>query len=216
SALGGAQQNIQRENVELSLKLKPQINAGDRVKLEVELEISEIASISRERGPTTTKRKVKTVVRVRDNQTVVLGGLLRDSVSKGASKVPLLGDIPLLGLLFRVSTTQKEKRNLLIFLTPHVVQGVHDFRRIFARKMKERKRFLEVMYTRKYKKLRDRIETRPSGVVNRVLHRYYDWKDAQRRRQKQQQREAKQQRKLDQDPAPQEISVPRNNKTTEP
>lgn len=166
--------NIQRQDVALNMKIKPQINAGDRIKLELDLEITEIAGQDPELGPTTTKRKVKTVVRIKDNQTVVLGGLMRDRVSEGVAKVPFLGDIPLLGALFRTKNRTVEKRNLLIFMTPHIVMTPADFRRIFRKKMKERKKFLRAFYTYKRDKIEKKLKSRPPlsrhGLIDRILH----------------------------------------------
>jgi type II secretory pathway component GspD/PulD (secretin) len=167
--IGFPVQNIQRQDVALTLKIKPQVNAGERVKLEIDLELTEIAGQNRELGPTTTKRKVKTTVRVQDNQTVVIGGLMRDRTSEGVSKVPILGDIPLIGNLFRVKNKSIEKRNLLIFMTPHIVLNSADFQKIFRQKMKERQEFLETFYAQKYKELQDRAEMRPTGALDQML-----------------------------------------------
>lgn len=162
---------IQRQDVALTMKIKPQINAGDKVKLELELEITEIASQNQELGPTTTKRKVRTEVRVQDNQTAVIGGLMRDRVSMGISKVPFLGDIPLIGTLFRVKNKRVEKRNLLIFLTPHIILHASDFQRIFKKKMDERRKFLKMFYDQKARKnfIRARLPRSRRGVMDRML-----------------------------------------------
>jgi general secretion pathway protein D len=138
--------NIQRQDVSLKMQIKPQINAGDRVKLEVDLELSEIASQNQELGPTTTKRRIKTVIRVSDKQTIVLGGLMRNKTTLGESKVPILGDIPVLGALFRFRNKVVEKRNLLIFMTPHIIYRPQDFQRIFLQKLKERQEFFKIYY----------------------------------------------------------------------
>jgi general secretion pathway protein D len=76
----------------------------------------------------------------------VVGGLMRDKIDIGESKIPILGDIPVLGIFFRTKKHQKTKTNLLLFLTPYVIEGPEDFRRIFERKMKERKDFMERFY----------------------------------------------------------------------
>ena len=73
-------------------------------------------------GPTTTKRSTKTSVVVKDNQTVVIGGLMQEREEENINKVPLLGDIPLLGWLFKNKSVNKTKTNLLVFLTPHIVK----------------------------------------------------------------------------------------------
>jgi general secretion pathway protein D len=74
---------------------------------------------------------------------VVIGGLMRDTVRTGQTKVPILGDIPLLGVLFRKSEKKKEKKNLLLFLTPYIVRSPADLRSVYERKMRERQEFLD-------------------------------------------------------------------------
>jgi general secretion pathway protein D len=137
---------INRQEVGLTLKIKPQINAGNVIRLELEEELSEVKNTSNPLGPTTTKRSAKTVVAVENQQTVVIGGLMRDKIDIGESKIPILGDIPVLGIFFRTKKQQKTKTNLLLFLTPYIIDGPEDFRRIFERKMKERKEFMERFY----------------------------------------------------------------------
>lgn len=163
--------NIQRQDVALTMRIKPQINAGDNVKLELDMELTEIAAQNPELGPTTTKRKVKTTVRVRDNQTVVVGGLMRDRISEGVAKVPFLGDIPLLGGLFRVKNRTMEKRNLLIFLTPHIILQASDFQRIFKKKMNERRKFLKMFYDNKARQdfINARLPGSRRGLVDILL-----------------------------------------------
>jgi general secretion pathway protein D len=80
---------------------------------------------------------------VRDQQTVVIGGLMRDEITTGQTKVPVLGDIPLIGALFRSSQKQKIKKNLLLFLTPYIIRSPADLRAIYERKMRERQEFLD-------------------------------------------------------------------------
>lgn len=154
SSLGGATGltswtpivSIQRQDVALKMKIKPQINQSDYVKLNIEQEVSEVAGTDPLLGPTTTKRSAKTVVVVKDQQTVAIGGLMRDNQSVSVSKVPILGDIPIIGWLFRSKETKNTKTNLLLFLTPYIISDKEDFRRIFERKMRERKEFIERFY----------------------------------------------------------------------
>jgi len=146
SLLGMGMGAINRQEVGLTLKIKPQINEGNVIRMELEEELSEVKDTSNPLGPTTTKRSAKTVVAVEDQQTVVVGGLMRDKVDIGESKIPILGDIPVLGIFFRTKKHQKTKTNLLLFLTPYVIDGPEDFRRIFERKMQERKEFIERFY----------------------------------------------------------------------
>ena len=116
-------QTIQREDVGIKLKVKPQINEGNAVKLEIEQEVS---SISRSNVATTdivtNKRTIKTTVIVEDNNMVVLGGLIDEDLQQTTQKVPGLGDLPLVGGLFRSQITTKIKRNLMVFLHPVIVR----------------------------------------------------------------------------------------------
>ncbi len=139
-SLGGV--NIQRQDVALTLRITPQINESDFVRLEIEQQIDDISSDDEVRGPTTTTRQIRTTVSVQDQQTVVLGGLMRDSTRSTVSKVPVLGDIPLLGHLFRDTNTTTVKNNLLLLLTPYIIRDPQDFQEIFRRKMQEREEFM--------------------------------------------------------------------------
>jgi general secretion pathway protein D len=146
SSLGSLYAPIQRQNVELKLHIKPQINQGDYVRLEVDEQTEEIASIDKTLGPTTSKRSAKTTVIVKDQETVVIGGLIQERVTRGVSKVPVLGTLPILGWLFRNESTKKQKTNLLLFLTPYIIRDSSDVRRIFERKMAEREEFVRRFY----------------------------------------------------------------------
>jgi general secretion pathway protein D len=135
--------SIQRQDVALKLKITPHVNDSDFVRLEIEQEISDIASENfGGLGPSWTKRTVKTTVVVKDQQPVVIGGLMQDKTLINESKVPLFGDIPILGYLFKYQRKTKAKTNLLIFLTPYVIKDQADIKRIFDRKMRERREFL--------------------------------------------------------------------------
>jgi general secretion pathway protein D len=138
--------SITRTNVDLKLSVKPQINESDYVRMVIGEQIEEIASTDPVLGPTTSKRTAKTTVIAKDQETVVIGGIMQDRVLESVTKVPLLGDIPLLGNLFRSQTRHKVKTNLLLFLTPYIIKDSSDFRRIFERKMKERQQFVEQFY----------------------------------------------------------------------
>src|SRR6267143_804771 len=137
---------IQRQNVELRLRIKAQINEGDAVRLEVDEQTEEIASVDKTLGPTTSKRSAKTAVVARDQETIVLGGLIQERMARSVSKVPVLGSIPILGWLFRSESTRKQKTNLLLFLTPYIIRDQSDVRRIFERKMAEREEFVGRFY----------------------------------------------------------------------
>ena len=124
SSVGNPFQTIQRQDVGITLKVKPQINEGNAVKLEISQEVSNVvpSANSASQGPTTNKRAIKTNVLVEDGQILVLGGLIDDQLTESAQKVPLLGDVPLLGNLFRYRSTTKLKRNLMVFLHPVILR----------------------------------------------------------------------------------------------
>jgi general secretion pathway protein D len=139
-ALGGAP----RQDVGTKIKITPHINRNNQVRLEIEEEISEQGTTSGAIGAVSiVQRNAKTTVVVDDQQTVVIGGLMRDTKTIGHTKIPLLGDLPVLGFLFRNSITQTKKTNLLLIMTPYVIQSQEDLRKVFTRKMQERQEFLD-------------------------------------------------------------------------
>src|SRR5204862_1663489 len=111
--LGSLFAPIQRQNVELRLRIKPQISASDQVRLEVDEQTEEIASVDKQLGPTTSKRTAKTTVVAKDQATVVLGGLIQERTIRDVKTLPVLGSLPVLGWLFRNESTKKTKTNLL-------------------------------------------------------------------------------------------------------
>jgi general secretion pathway protein D len=144
--LGSYYAPINRQNVELKLTIKPQINSGNFVRLVINESTEEIASSDPVLGPTTSKRSAKTTVVAKDQETVVIGGIMQDRTIRSVSKVPILGDLPILGHLFREQSVHKVKTNLLLFLTPYIIRDQSDFRRIFERKLAERQQFVEQFY----------------------------------------------------------------------
>ncbi|HDK82572.1 MAG TPA: hypothetical protein ENH31_08410, partial [Nitrospirae bacterium] len=118
--------SIERQDVGITLRITPQITEGDYVKLDLYQEISSVKedseNITISVGPTTTKRATKTSVVVRDGQTVVISGLMQEIEENSVAKTPILGDIPIIGWLFKHKTITKKKTNLLIFITPHIVK----------------------------------------------------------------------------------------------
>jgi len=119
-------QTIERQDVGLTLKVTPQINEGDTVKMVVEQETSSVIPGTEEIGIATRKRSVKTTVLVDDGGILVLGGLIQDEVSDSESKIPLLGDIPIIGFLFRSQKTTKTKANLMVFIRPSILRDDKD------------------------------------------------------------------------------------------
>lgn len=137
-------QSVQRQNVTLKLELTPHVNSADYVRLEIKSTIDDVADKNYNNlGPATNKRALETVAVVRDQQPVVLGGIMRDSLRESVTKIPILGDIPILGYLFKTRSTEKQKQMLLIILTPYIINEPGELARIFERKTRERREFLE-------------------------------------------------------------------------
>ena len=134
-----------REDVALKLKIKPQINESGYMTLEINQEMTELGAQT-DYGYKTTKRQAKTKINAENEQTIVIGGLMKDTVTEGENKIPLLGDIPVIGNLFKYKKINKTKVNLLLILTPHVVDSKEDFERILRRKMEERDEFARKYY----------------------------------------------------------------------
>jgi general secretion pathway protein D len=125
------------------MKLTPHVNEHDLIRLEVDEKISELAPGSSNLGPSTSERTAKTIVVAKDQQTVLIGGLMSDKVINSVTKIPILGDIPILGFFFRNTTKHVVKTNLIIALTPYVINDQSDLRRVLEKKMKERREFVE-------------------------------------------------------------------------
>lgn len=115
---------IQRQDVGLTLKIRPTLSDNGTVKLLIYQEVSNVvnATISSPNGPTTTKRAISTVVQPGEDELVVLGGLIQDQVENGTSQIPVLGNIPYVGALFRYQTRSRTRTNLMVFLRPHVIR----------------------------------------------------------------------------------------------
>ncbi|MFB3105338.1 MAG: type II secretion system secretin GspD, partial [Pseudomonadales bacterium] len=121
---------IQREDVGLQLTVTPHVHEGSSVRLDIALEITSVVDTpigeSGFSDVVTSKRTIDTVILAEDRQTIVLGGLIQDDITDTEKRVPLLGDIPFLGRLFRSTTKSHTKRNLLIFLRPTVIRTKED------------------------------------------------------------------------------------------
>jgi general secretion pathway protein D len=120
---------IERQDVGITLKVTPTLSGGGTILLEVEQEVSSVVPSAEGVNSAdliTNKRSIKTTILADDGQTIVLGGLVQDDVTKSVSKVPLLGDIPGLGVLFRSTSDSRIKRNLLVFLQPTVIRDTQS------------------------------------------------------------------------------------------
>jgi len=145
---------ISREDVALTLVITPHVNDENLIRLEINQEMSEVAAgADSDLGPATTQRKARTVVFAHDRQPIIIGGLMRDKVVDGAQKVPLLGDIPVLGVLFRSTHKTIEKQNIIIALTPHVIDGPGDLAQVLEGKLRERREFIRYFGTDEERRL---------------------------------------------------------------
>lgn len=150
-------QTIQREDVGLTLRIKPQINEGDALRLDIEQEVSGFSESTVSASDIiTSKRSIKTHVMVDDGQIVVLGGLIREEVRENEQKVPLLGDIPLLGYLFKSRSTDVDITNLMVFIHPVILRDGtvtseytnRKYNYIRSLQMEEREKGVGLMYKR--------------------------------------------------------------------
>lgn len=129
------------------IKLTPHLNESDKVRLDLEETISDVASTPDKSDTYGTvsfiDREAKTTLTIPDGETFVIGGLVRNRRSRAETKVPLLGDIPLLGALFRTSTDTNDKSNLVLLITPHILRDESDMKRVFEEKMHERRQLAD-------------------------------------------------------------------------
>lgn len=175
AALSGFGFNAPRQDVGNKIKVTPHINESDQVRLEIEQESSAPGTPTGQLGAIPiTKRTANTTVVVKDQQTIVIGGLMRDEFTYSKDKVPILGDIPVLGFLFSSTKKTVRKTNLLLVLTPHVIREQEDLRRIFERKMQERQEFIDryfVFTTDAWEPPRD--YSRSNGLVEDIRQAFF-------------------------------------------
>lgn len=163
--------NVTRENVGITLKMTPQINEGDTVKIKLRQEITQVIPGASEvvltsLGPSTTKRSVETVVAAKDQQTIVIGGLIDDNVTVTTTKVPFLGDIPILGHLFKRTAKSKQKTNILVFLRPYIIRDTKDFLKILQKKVEERNMFITTNYGKRQQQvIRESIQSHSADLL---------------------------------------------------
>jgi general secretion pathway protein D len=137
---------VPRQDVGTTVTITPHLNDSGEIRLTIAEEISAAGAPDQSGNlgvRSISRTNAKTEVVVRDQQTVVIGGLMRDEISTSRTKIPILGDIPLLGALFRTDEKKKVKKNLLLFLTPYILRSPADLRAIYERKMRERQEFID-------------------------------------------------------------------------
>lgn len=121
-----ASNQFTREDIGLTLKIKPRISSDNKVTLEVETKLEDVVPGSTLGLPTTTKREIKTTAIVKDGERVIIGGLIRKKLTTSKSRIPLLGSLPLLGALFRSTTTTEDEVNLVVILRPYILGKSED------------------------------------------------------------------------------------------
>ena len=129
---GNLVNNYSREDIGITLKVKPRLSSNDKVSLEVSAVIEDVlqrATVEQDR-PTTTKRKVVTNAIVNNGETIILGGMIKNAGGKSVTSVPILGDIPLLGALFRSKGNVVRRINVVIYLTPYIVKKSDDLQEL--------------------------------------------------------------------------------------
>lgn len=168
--IGGLVSPIEYEDVGITLRILPQVNESDYVRLEVDQEVSDIKGAGGLGAgtPITTRRNAKTVVLVKDQSTIVIGGLIRDVENDTVEKVPFLGDIPLVGLLFRNTSTITSKQNLVLMLTPYIIESEADLEKIRERKMEERRELLEIFGRRDLRYMKSVNFEKKTGLLDKM------------------------------------------------
>jgi hypothetical protein len=136
--------NVERQDIGVTLRVTPQISEGNTVRLKIFQEITAVNDAltaetgdPAEVGVSLSNRRIENTVVVEDGETVVIGGLISEQIDDIESKVPWLGDIPILGWLFKVTEDKTRKINLLVFLTPHIIRGAADLESETVRKREE-------------------------------------------------------------------------------
>ena len=122
------------KDVGVTLNITPNINEENFVRLKISQEVTKVTSGAEKATPTTLKRTAKTTVVVKDGETIVIGGLVGDSTDDGTNKVPFLGEVPIIGWLFKAQTVKREKTNLYVFLTPHIVRTQKEAAQLYYEK----------------------------------------------------------------------------------
>ena len=180
---GGLGFSAPRQDVGTKITITPHLNDSNEVRLELAEEISEQGAPTGALGVIPiSKRTANTQLVVHDQQTVVIGGLIRNVRSRQEDKVPILGDIPVLGALFRKTKNSFEKRNLVLILTPYIIREQSDLRTVFERKMQERQEYLDRYFvfsdSNEYEPPKD--YTRTNGLIEDIRQSYLNVEERKR------------------------------------
>jgi general secretion pathway protein D len=185
-----------RQDIGTKIKITPHLNDSDEVRLEVAEEISDVTGqqpLGSLGAVPFAKRTATTQLVAKDQQTIVIGGLMRSRVARTDTKIPVLGDIPVLGALFRSRSSSLQKSNLILVLTPYIVREQADLRTVFERKMQERQEFLDHYFVfaeqNEYEAPKD--YSRMTGLLEDIRQSYSDIDDQRRLEELQRPREIK-------------------------
>jgi general secretion pathway protein D len=145
------------KDIGIQLEITPHISTGSTVRLEISTEVSNITSIDPTNPGfvTTRKRQATTTVAVESGQIVVIGGLIRDDRTEITKKVPCIGNIPVLGWLFKTYSGTKAKTNLLVFITPHIIRSPEDMEKTTAKKKQEAEENLKKLQKERENEVKD-------------------------------------------------------------
>ncbi|WP_413287876.1 type II secretion system secretin GspD [Bdellovibrio sp. HCB337] len=174
NAAGQITNSAQFEEATIKLTIKPFISpSSDTIRMEVDQKIKQLTQVAAlpknlsDNSQPLATRNIKTTLVIKNEDTAVLGGLIRDRESETISKVPLLGDLPIIGWLFKGRSTTKEKVNLLVFLTPKIIRNPTDQKTILNRKLDERLQFIKAQGGRDpYGSTIDRVGKKTSQPVD--------------------------------------------------
>jgi general secretion pathway protein D len=179
STVGGANglgipiQNITQQDVKLKFAITPHVNENNLVRLEIDQDVNELGEPESLLGATQYRirtKSIKTTISAKDQQTIVLGGLIHQSQREIEVKIPWLGDIPILGYLAKHKTKIREKKNLLLVLTPYVIRSEDDLGKLHERKIKEREEFGRLYFGDKITKFDPHVDyTKKTGPLHRLL-----------------------------------------------
>lgn len=152
--LGVPLQNITYENVDLTFKITPHVGADRIIRIDIEQEVNEIGDQTEILGAKQYRintKSAKTTIVLKDQQTGVIGGLISNRSQKSDRKVPFLGDIPLLGWLFKSRESSNDRKSLLLILTPYIIKDESDYEEMLKKKFKEREEFADLYFGGKIK-----------------------------------------------------------------
>lgn len=185
---------ISRVEVGVKMKVTPQINEGDYVSLKVNVEVSEVAEssegVAAALGDTFQKAEITSEVVIKDGSTGIIGGLLTENRNRTVSQAPILGDLPLIGWLFRNKSSARRKRNLVILLTPHIIKEGHDLDRVTDFRMAnfydrnvdvlfQEGGFFKRVKTKRY--MRNKYHPTDRFNPDAPKYEYEDWREKKRR-----------------------------------